>query len=100
MSQVAEESSKRYQIISEADRKKAVAFFARAKQTADTGNYDYSVEMYMQGLAIDPDSVETHEALRKVSLVRKAQGGKKLGMMDAFKLGRGTKDDKQDMLNA
>lgn len=98
MSQVAEESS-RYQNISEQDRKKAEAFFTRAKQTADTGNYDYSVEMYMQGLAIDPDSVETHEALRKVSLKRKAQGGKALGMLKAMEYKR-AKDDKTAMLNA
>jgi len=55
--------------------------------------------MYLQGLNIDPDCVEAHQALRDISLKRKASGGKNLGMMERMKL-RNTKDDKQSMLNA
>lgn len=98
MSQVSE--APRYREIPPEDRKRAENFFARGAQTSNTANFDYSVEMYMQGLAIDPDSIVAHQALRDTSLRRKAQGGKSLGMFEAMKLKRGTKDDKQDMLNA
>src|SRR3954462_12404092 len=99
MSQVSDVAAK-YREIPEEDRKKAAAFFAQGKKVSDTGNYDYAIEMYMQGLAIDPDAQDAHQALRDVSLRRKAQGGKPIGMLAALGLKRGTKDDKQDMLNA
>ncbi|HZZ44570.1 MAG TPA: hypothetical protein VFE58_16660 [Tepidisphaeraceae bacterium] len=89
-----------YREIPPEDRKKAAAFFAQGKKVSDAGNYDYAIEMYMQGLAIDPDSQEAHQALRDVSLRRKVQGGKPIGMIQALGLKRGTKDLKQDMLNA
>jgi thioredoxin-like negative regulator of GroEL len=55
--------------------------------------------MYMQGLTIDPDAMDAHEAMRNTSLRRKASGGKPLGMFEAMKLKRSTKDEKQDLLN-
>jgi thioredoxin-like negative regulator of GroEL len=55
--------------------------------------------MYISGLAYDPDSTEAHETLRDISLKRKATGGKSLGMFDAMKLKRPSKDDKQNLLN-
>src|SRR3954453_11641604 len=81
------------------DRKKAKAFFDRGTTVAGTGNFDYAIEMYLQGLAIDPEAVAAHQTLRDISMKRKASGGKKLGMMDAFKL-RSAKDDKQGLLNS
>src|SRR5262245_29390786 len=54
--------------------------------------------MFMQGLALDPDSVEAHQSLRDISLRRKASGGKAMGMFDKMKLKKG--DDKQNMINA
>src|SRR5206468_2684200 len=75
------------------------AFFAKGQTLGATGQYDYSIEMYLQGLAIDPDATEAHQALREISMRRKASGGKKLGMFDAMKL-RGGKEPKQAMLNA
>lgn len=82
------------------DQAKARKFFERGKTVADTGNYDYAISMYFEGLAIDPDAVEAHQTLREISMMRKASGGKDLGMMEKMKLKRPTKNDRQNMLNA
>lgn len=87
-----------YQDIPEEDRKKAVRFFDYARTTADQGNFDYAIELFINGLSLDPEDVEAHQALRDVSLKRKASGGKKMGMFEAMKLKKG--DDRQNMLNA
>ncbi len=89
-----------YRDIPEEERRKAAAFFERAKTVADTGNYDYAIEMYLQGLAIDPEAVEAHQALRDVSLRRKASGGKALGMLAAMNLRRAGKNPLETMINA
>jgi len=89
-----------YKEVSEDDRRKAQVFFDRAKSVAGTGNYDYSIEMYIQGLNIDPENTDAHAALREMSLKRKVSGGKAMGMWDAMKLKKPTKDDKLNMLNA
>src|ERR1700733_6334529 len=85
---------------SEEDRRKAKAFFDRGATVAGTGNYDYAIEMYLQGLNIDPECIDAHQTLRDISLKRKASGGKSLGMFEGMKLKRNTKDDKQNLLNA
>ena len=51
---VAEDASSGYQNIPEDQRTKAQIFFARGKTVADTGQFDYSIEMFLQGLTIDP----------------------------------------------
>ncbi|HMB96101.1 MAG TPA: hypothetical protein VKK61_08695, partial [Tepidisphaeraceae bacterium] len=89
-----------YSQIPEEDRKKAKAFFDRGATVAGTGNYEYSIEMFLQGLNIDPEAIEAHQTLRDISLKRKASGGKSLGMFEAMKLKRNSKDDKQNLLNA
>jgi len=95
------EVPKGYKVVSEEDQRKAKVFFDRGKSVADTGNYDYAISMYLEGLNIDPDSVDAHQALRDISLKRKAGGAKGgLGFMEAMRLKRPTKDDKQNMLNA
>jgi hypothetical protein len=88
-----------YTPTTDAEAKKAKAFFDRATAVASTGNFDYAIELYVQGLEHDPENVAAHQALREISLRRKASGGKSLGMFGAVKL-RGGKDDKQKMLNA
>lgn len=88
-----------YHDIPEEDRKKAKVFFDRAKTVADTGNYEYAIEMYLQGLNLDPEAIDAHQAMRDISLKRKASGGKTLGMFERMKLKPG-KDDKQNLLNA
>lgn len=58
---------------------KGQAFFDRAKTVAESGNYDYAIDMYLEGLNREPTNVEEHEALRKVALTRKIKGGKPAG---------------------
>ena len=89
-----------YRDIPEEDRKKAAKFFGHAKSVAATGQYDYAIEMFIQGLTLDPEDVEQHKALREIALKRKVSGGKPLGMFEARKYPTTTKDDKQSMLNS
>jgi len=65
--------------------RKARPWFDRARTVADTGNHDYAIECYLNGLKFDPDSISKHEALREVAVRRKAKGGKPAGMRDSFK---------------
>lgn len=85
--------------ISEEDRKKAQTFFDRGAAVAGTGNFEYAIEMYLQGLALDPESLEAHQALRDIALKRKASGGRAMGMFEAVKYKRSAKDDRLGMLN-
>ena len=78
---------------------KAKLFFERGDVVADTGNYEYAIDMYIQGLSIDPENVEAHQTLRDISLKRKAGGGKKMGAFEQVKQIK-AKDQKQAMLNA
>jgi Tfp pilus assembly protein PilF len=89
-----------YRDVAEADRIKAKVFFDRGKTVAGTGNFDYAIEMYLQGLSLDPDAIEAHQALRDIAMKRKASGGKAMGMLDAMKMKRPQSDDKVNMLNA
>ena len=89
-----------YHDIPEEDRKKAKLFFDRGTTVAGTGNYEFAIEMYLQGLAIDPDSKDIHQLLRDISLKRKASGGKDLGMFEKMKLRRAGKTDLESMLRA
>ena len=88
-----------YREIPEADRKKAKRFFEQGATVANTGQFDYAIEMYLSGIAIDPDAVEAHMALRDIAMKRKATGGKGLGMLEKVKIGRPGKDDKQNLIN-
>jgi tetratricopeptide (TPR) repeat protein len=88
-----------YRDIPEEDRKKAQKFFDYGNGAADTGNFDYAIEMYLQGLAVDPENTDAHKTLREISLKRKASGGKGLGMFDKLKLQK-SKDEKEALLHA
>jgi TolA-binding protein len=88
-----------YRNVPEEDRAAAKKFFEYAHQVSGSGQFDYSIEMFIQGLEKDPEDVTEHQLLRETSLKRKASGGKALGFMAAAKL-RNSKDDKQNMLNA
>jgi tetratricopeptide (TPR) repeat protein len=89
-----------YREVPEEDRTKAKVFFGHGRTVAANGNYEYAIEMFLNGLNLDPDAVEAHQELRDFSLRRKAGGGKGIGMLEGMKLKRATKDDKQNMLNA
>ena len=65
---------------------KGKAFFERAVQVAETGNWDFAIEMYTEGIKREPDNIsQGHHPLREVALKRKAQGGKNPGMRDKAK---------------
>ena len=81
------------------DPKKAKAFLDRAETCMQSRQYDYAIEMYLQGLQRDPENVEAHDALRRCGLVRAQNGGKKAGMMEQMKRMRGN-TPLQQMLNA
>ena len=89
-----------YKDIPEEDRKKAQRFFEQGQKVANTGNFDYAIEMYLQGLGVDPENTEAHQQLRDISLKRKASGGKSLGMFEKMKLKKTSKEDKENLLNA
>ena len=76
-----------YHDVPEEDRKKAQKFFDYGKNAADTGNFDYAIEMYVQGLnfeaaaallelGIDPNaSAQGWTALHQIAWSRRPQRG-------------------------
>jgi len=88
--------------ISEEAQKMAKKFFQHASTVAETRNYDYAIELYLQGLAKDPENVEMgHNLLREVAFKRKLTGGKPAGMLEKFKRSTSNKKDPlQAALNA
>ena len=65
---------------------KGKAFFDRGDQVAETGNWDFAIQMYLDGIRREPGNIERgHGLLREVSLKRKVQGGKPAGFMEAMK---------------
>jgi hypothetical protein len=68
-------------------KSKGDAFFDRADKVAETGNWDYAIDLYLDGLARDPNNVERgHKAIRAAAMNRAKQGGKGLGMLEKMKL--------------
>ena len=53
---------------------KGKPFFDRGKTVAATGNFDYAIEMYIQGLYREPFNVDEHQALREVAMRGKWRG--------------------------
>jgi tetratricopeptide (TPR) repeat protein len=76
------------------------AFFDRADEVAETGNWDFAIELYLEGIRREPGNIERgHTQLRRVAMMRKAKGGKPAGMMDALKH-RSGRDKISAMANA
>ncbi|MDH4241050.1 MAG: hypothetical protein OEW48_15945 [Phycisphaerae bacterium] len=83
-----------------ANAAKAYAFFERARKAADTQNFDYAIEMYLEGIRYDPDALEQgHLRLFELALKRQGKDGKKPSMMERMKHMRG-KTPLEQMLNA
>ncbi len=79
---------------------KARAFFEKARSVAETGNFDYAIDMYLQGLRHAPDALmEGHLPLCELGFQRREKGGKKSSMMDKVMRLRG-KTPLEQMLNA
>ncbi|HUW84937.1 MAG TPA: tetratricopeptide repeat protein [Phycisphaerae bacterium] len=86
---------------SEADKSKARKWFQRAQTVADSRNYDYAMECYINGLSIWPEAVEEgHMPLMGVGMARRSAGMKKAGVMEGLKHSVNARDPKQAMLNA
>jgi len=65
---------------------KARGFFTKAAEVAYTLNYDYAIELYLDGLSIWPTALEEgHKHLREIALRRQGAGGKKAGFGDRSK---------------
>lgn len=78
----------------------AQLFFAKAADAAGSGNIDYAIDLYLDGLRNAPEALEEgHLPLIKLGLHRQAQGGKKPSMMERTRLVRG-KTPLDKMLNA
>jgi len=79
---------------------KAQVFFKRAEKITETKNFDYAIDMYLQGLGIAPDALyEGHLKLYALALLRHDQGGKKPTMVERVKRLTG-KTALEKMLNA
>ena len=79
---------------------KGSAFFERADKVAETGNWDYAIDMYLQGLGREPGNIEHgHKALRYAAMKRLEGGGKPGSMMDKLKR-RNAKTPEDTMANA
>lgn len=82
------------------DITKARAFFERAKKAAETNNFDYAIDMYVEGLSYAPEALEEgHLPLFEVALHRQGKGGRKPSMVEKVKHMRG-KTPLEQMLNA
>jgi tetratricopeptide (TPR) repeat protein len=82
------------------EHKASRTFFMKAYKVAEMGNFDYAIEMYLEGLRISPDVVpEGHAALREVALKRKMSGGKGPSLKDKMTR-KGGKTPLDEMLNA
>ncbi len=80
--------------------KKAQAFFQRGEEVAATDNFDYAIDMYIEGLRKFPDALEDgHIPLRRLALIRQGKGGKKPSIKDKM-THRGGKAPVDEMLNA
>ena len=86
---------------SDKDIKAAQAWFKRAAAVADSRNYDYAIECYINGLKVWPEAVEEgHKRLYAVGMARRTAGMKKAGMIETLKHPAGVRDSVQGMLNA
>jgi len=64
-------------------KNRAVGLFKKAADVAYALQYDYAIEMYLDGLAAWPTALEEgHKPLRDIALRRQAGGGKKSGFGD------------------
>jgi tetratricopeptide (TPR) repeat protein len=86
------------------ERAKAIKWFEHGKIVADTHNYDYAIECFINGLTVWPEAVEEgHKPLRAVGFMRLGTGKKKPGMLDRFRFSRSSgtsRDPLQGMLTA
>jgi len=82
------------------DLAKAGAFFESAQEAAGSENFDYAIQMYLEGLRYAPDALEQgHLPLCELALQRKGKAGQKPSVMERVKRLRG-KTALEQLLNA
>src|SRR5262249_10358039 len=75
--------------------------FTHARKAADTKNYDYAIELYLQGLAQWPAAVEDGlKPLRVTGTARRMAGKKAPGFLEIRKFPTTNKDALKNLLNA
>ena len=77
----------------------AESFFVRARAMATEGLFEYAIDLYLDGLKLDPGNIDVHKELREVSLRRKAAGGQDLGLVHKIALRKPQADPVADMIN-
>ncbi len=78
----------------------AKLFFDKAIKAAEAGNYDYAIDLYIDGLKHSPEDLERgHLPLCRLGLQRQGKGGKRPSMVDRAK-GLRAKNPLDQMLNA
>jgi tetratricopeptide (TPR) repeat protein len=88
------------QEINNGELARAKVFFERAREAAESENFDYAIEMFLGGLNYAPDALEEgHLPLCELALHRKGKGGQKPSMMERVKRLRG-KTPLEQLLNA
>lgn len=81
---------------------RAREFFKKGAEVAYTLNFDYAIELYLDGIFVWPDALkEGHNPLREIALRRQASGGKKSGFSDSSKFKKlSGKTDKEALIKA
>lgn len=80
---------------------KASVFFERGRKVAETNNFDYAIELYLDGLRCAPDALkEGHLQLYGLALHRKGRGEAKPTIMEKVKMFGNRKDPLEQMLGA
>lgn len=88
------------QTANEQQMAEAKSFFANARKAAEGKQYDYAIDMYINGLTRAPDALEEgHLPLCELGFQRRGKGGRKPSMMEKVKRMRG-KTPLEQMLNA
>lgn len=65
----------------------ASLFFAKAAAAAAGGNFDYAIDLYIDGLRRAPEALgDGHLALARIALQRQAKGGKKPSLLEKARL--------------
>ncbi|MFC1677124.1 tetratricopeptide repeat protein [Planctomycetota bacterium] len=81
-------------------RAKAWVFFERAAKVAQTNNFDYAIDLYLEGLRCSPDELQQgHIRLHQLALKRQVNGGKGPTMMEKVKRSR-AKEPLEQLINA
>jgi hypothetical protein len=64
-------------------RKGAGVFYPCRGEVASTDNFNYAIDLYLDGLRFSPDALEDgHAPLRRLALIRQGKGGKKPSMIE------------------